>query len=110
MVAPYVRRTARLADMLRLLAFALGGEPGARLVARLRMAVSARIRLRLMRHTAIAEPPTPSTRGMDDWARRRRQTSGPILVDLETHRVIEMLSIGRPRRWRPGCTTIPGSK
>jgi len=31
-VAPYARRTTRLTDILRLLAFALGGEAGARLV------------------------------------------------------------------------------
>ena len=39
-VAPYARRTTRLTEVVRLLAFALGGEPGARIVKRLGMAAS----------------------------------------------------------------------
>ena len=46
-VAPYARRTARLESVLRLLAFALGGEPGARIVERLGMAASPATLLRL---------------------------------------------------------------
>ena len=39
-VAPYARRTKRLTEVVRLLAFVLGGEPGARIVERLGMTTS----------------------------------------------------------------------
>src|SRR5215210_380140 len=59
LVAPYARRTARLESVLRLLAFALGGEPGARLVGRLGMTASSATLLRSLRRATVAERPTP---------------------------------------------------
>src|SRR5215210_4513088 len=90
-VAPYARRTKRLTEVVRLLAFALGGEPGARIVGRLGMATSPATLLRLIRRTAVVEAPTPRALGVDDWAQRKRHTYGTILVDLEQHQVIDLL-------------------
>lgn len=90
-VAPYARRTVRLTEVVRLLAFALGGEPGARVVGRLGMATSPATLLRLIRRTAVVEAPTPRALGVDDWAQRKRQTYGTILIDLEQHQVVDLL-------------------
>src|SRR5215210_7584733 len=70
-VAPYARRTARLESVLSLLAFALGGEPGARLVGRLGMTTSPATLLRVMRRATVTGRATPRVLGVDDWAFRK---------------------------------------
>jgi transposase len=91
LVSPSARRTNRLTEVVRVLAFALGGEPGARIVARLGMTASPATLLRLIRRTEVAEAPTPRALGVDDWAQRKRHTYGTILVDLEQHQLVDVL-------------------
>ena len=59
-VTPRARRTVRLNEALTLLAFALGGEAGARAAAGLGMAASADTLLACIRSAALPERPTPS--------------------------------------------------
>src|SRR3954451_11926833 len=91
LVAPYRRRTLRCEQVLSALALALGGEPGARLAARLSLGVSADSLLRCLRRTRHDDVPTPRVLGVDDWAWKKHQRYGTILVDLERHTVIGLL-------------------
>jgi len=88
---PRGRRTARLGDIQRHIGFALGGEPGSRLAARLAMPVSGDTLLRLVRAAEPEPHPSPRVVGIDDWAWRRGQRYGTILCDLERGRVIDLL-------------------
>ena len=77
--------------MVRLLAFALGGEPGARSWGGLGWRPARLTLLRLIRRTAVVAAPTPRALGVDDWAQRKRHTYGTILIDLEEHRLVDLL-------------------
>jgi len=90
--AKHGRQTYRLAASLRTLALALGGEAGARLSGQLAVGVSADTLLRRIRARGEA-PASPGVRvlGVDEWAYRKGQTYGTILVDLERRRVVDLL-------------------
>jgi len=90
-VAPHARRTARLATVFAAIAFALGGEPGARLLAALGLAASPDTLLRTIHAAPLPAAAPPRILGVDDWAVRRGQTYGTISVDLERRRPVDLL-------------------
>jgi Transposase/zinc-finger of transposase IS204/IS1001/IS1096/IS1165 len=90
-VAPFARKTHRLVTALRAIALALGAQAGARLAVCLRLPVSATTLLRLMRAAPLRPIPAPKAVGIDEWAWRRGHRYGTILVDLTSHRVIDLL-------------------
>jgi transposase len=88
---PWARQTTRLTQLLIACGVALGGEAGARLVARLGLRPSPATLLRLVQAAPPPEASTPQIIGVDEWAWRRGQRYGTILVNLEDHQVIDLL-------------------
>lgn len=91
LLQPYARRTNRLANQQRQVGFAVGGEAGGRLVQGLNMPTSPDTLIRLVREAAEPARATPRVLGVDDWAKRKGQSYGTILVDLEKHEVVDLL-------------------
>ena len=83
LVAPSARQTVRLAHQHQQLGLALGGNPGARLSQELDRTVSRNTVLRLVRRLPLPETPAPAVVGIDDWAGKKGQRYGTIIIDLE---------------------------
>ncbi len=90
-LAPYARRTDRLAVWFTAVGFALGGEAGARLLAALGLTASPDTLLACIRALPLPAAHTPRVLGVDDWSLRKGRTFGTMLVDLEQRRVIDLL-------------------
>ena len=90
----YGRRVGRCDALVRAVAVALGGRPGARMLARLAVPWSRDTMLRVLRRGDLTATPPPPARvvGIDDFAWRRGHSYGSIVVDLERRQVIDLLA------------------
>ena len=91
LVQSYARMTKRLREALVALGLATSAQVSERLAPSLGMLVSAPTLLRRLRAVACPSPKSVRILGVDDWAWKKGQTYGTILVDLEKRRPIELL-------------------
>src|SRR6266581_4957475 len=87
----YARRTLRQAEALTEVAFAVGGKAGAQLAKRLAMPTSRDTLLRFIRSTPVPTRKTPQVLGLDDFAWKKGDRYGTLLVDLQAHCPVEVL-------------------
>jgi len=123
LVVPCARRTCRLAEAGRTGA-ALGGEAGARLLS---MPASADTVLRLLDRMPMPDQTEPRVIGVDDWAEwpkvpralcvewpRRGNAADAAtarsVVDLEQHRVVDLLPDRTTATWVAWLRQRPGSR
>ncbi len=91
LVAAGARRSHPLHAALERVAFALGGEAGARLAGSLGMPTTPNILLRLIRAAPLPTIGTPESVGVDDFALRKGRVYAGLIVDHDARRPLDVL-------------------
>jgi Transposase len=98
----HARGTDRRREALEWIAFALGGEAGARLAREFGLLVSPDTLLNRIRGAFGGSAEQVRMVGVDDFGFRRGNAPGTILVDLERHKVVDLFkghSVASIARW-----------
>lgn len=87
----HAQRTGRLTTLIRRVGFEVSAESGRRLLSYMRVRTSGDTLLRVVKTTPL--PPQRVVRrvGLDDWAVRKGERYGSVLVDHDTHQVVALV-------------------
>jgi transposase len=107
LVQSYARMTNRLREALVALGLATSAEVSERLAPSLGMLISAPTLLRRLRVVACPPPQSVRILGVDDWAWKKGQIYGTLLVDLERRKPIEVLPDRREKTVTAWLLTHP---
>jgi transposase len=90
-IAARARKTDRLEQALLAIALELGGRAGARLALELGIVAARNALLRRIKAAPVPEVGKVRVLGVDDFAFKKGSTYGTILVNLEEHKVVDLL-------------------
>lgn len=109
---PYKRRTERLETKIRQLGLLAGGKPAEYICRTVSIPVSDSTILRVIEKGELPDEEVVTAVGVDDWAFKKRDRYGSILVNLGTGKVIDLLPDREERtlfRWlqeRPAIQVV----
>jgi transposase len=107
-IAKYGRKTNRLKQALVEIPFESGVEAGANLARKLHIMLKPDTLLRMIRNYEITKPETVRILGIDDFAFRKGNTYGTLLIDLEKHEPVDLLSDRKSATLSAWLRTHPG--
>ncbi|MGP3970958.1 ISL3 family transposase [Streptomyces sp. 6N223] len=102
----------RLRSTLAAVGLVLADRAGVRMARVIGVSISRSTVLRLVNELPDPQPPAPWVVGVDEYSTRKGHTYGTVLVDVETHRPVDLLpdrQASNLARWlatRPGIEVV----